>query len=77
MSILASINQAIETHNRHVAAQIQRARTDPAFQQELLTQWQAIQSGIETVTTPTGLKLPRLALPQTDEPGEIAHLPVW
>ena len=73
MSILASINQAIETHNRHVAAQIQRARTDPAFRQESLTQWQAIQSGIETVTTPTGLKLPRLALPQTDEPGEITH----
>jgi methylmalonyl-CoA mutase cobalamin-binding domain/chain len=73
MSILAPINQAIETHNRHVAAQIQRARTDPAFQQELLTHWKAIQSGIETVTTPTGLKLPRLALPQTDEPGEIAR----
>lgn len=73
MSILAPINQAIETHNRHVAAQIQRARTDSAFQQELLTHWKAIQSRIETVTTPTGLKLPRLALPQTDEPGEIAR----
>lgn len=49
MSILAPINQAIETHNRHVAAQIQRARTDSAFQQELLTHWKAIQSRIETV----------------------------
>jgi methylmalonyl-CoA mutase len=31
------------------------------------------QSRHGTVTTPTGIKLPRLALPNVDEPGEIAR----
>ncbi|MGH8581462.1 MAG: methylmalonyl-CoA mutase family protein [Gammaproteobacteria bacterium] len=73
MSTLAAINQAIAAYNRHVEAQVLRARTDAEFQQELLTRWDAIRKGIDTVITPTGLELPRLALPSTDEPAEIAR----
>jgi methylmalonyl-CoA mutase len=73
MSTLAEINQAVLAFNRQVEETMERARADAGLQQELLTRWDAIRKGIDSVITPTGLKLPRLALPQTDEPGEIAR----
>src|SRR2546422_6959790 len=36
------------------------------FRDQILQRWKAVRAGIGTVATPTGLKLPRLALPQTD-----------
>src|ERR1051325_888470 len=73
MSILAEITEAVGAYNRFVADRVRAARTNVEFQKELLERWHEISSRIETVTTPTGLPLPRLALPQTDEPGEIAR----
>ena len=73
MSVLAQITDAVESHGRFVEQQAGRARTDARFRKEILRRWQKIRAGTATVTTPTGLKLPRLALPQTDEPGEIAR----
>jgi len=73
MSVLVQINEAIERHERFVATKVRDARTKPAFRRKLLTRWQAVRSSIAEVTTPTGLKLPRLALPQTEDPGEIAQ----
>jgi len=73
MSVLTQIINAAEAHGRFVEQQVGRARTDPRYRKELLRRWQKIRAGTATVTTPTGLKLPRLALPQTDEPGEIAR----
>src|SRR6266702_2006347 len=72
MSALANIVSAVEAHNRLVRQQVQRARKDLRFARELLQRWRRIRDRAPMVETPTGLKLPRLALPQTDEPGEIA-----
>ncbi|HEU0010458.1 MAG TPA: methylmalonyl-CoA mutase family protein [Verrucomicrobiae bacterium] len=73
MSVLAQITDAVEAHGRFIEQQVRRARTDARFRKEILRRWQRVRAGTATVTTPTGLKLPRLALPQTDEPGEIAR----
>ncbi len=73
MSALGQVTKAIEAYDRFVEEQVQKARTDPAFSKQLRKRWQTIHSKIATVTTPTGLKVPALALPKTSEPGEIAR----
>jgi len=73
MSVLAQITNAVEAHDRFVERQVARARSEPEFRDQILQRWHAVRAGIRTVATPTGLKLPRLALPQTDEPGEITR----
>src|SRR5439155_9162143 len=49
------------------------ARTDEKVGRELLGRWNDIKAKIPVTRTPTGLPLPRLALPEIDEPGEIAR----
>src|SRR5437667_9306298 len=71
--ILGHVIAATERHERFVEKQVRRARTEPTFRRKLLQRWRAARDRIGETTTPTGLKLPRLALPQTDEPGEIAR----
>src|SRR5437867_3269880 len=73
MSILAHVISASERYERFVEQQVQRARTEPAFRKKLMRRWEAVRSDVEWVTTPTGLKLPRLALPVSDDAGEIAR----
>src|SRR5713101_5501535 len=73
MSVLAQIADAVDAHHRFVEQQVARARSDPQVREEILRRWQAIRAGIADVTTHTGLTLPRLALPQTDEAGEVAR----
>ncbi len=73
MSVLAQINRAVEAFNSNVEKRVRQAREDEEFAEETKRRWDAICSEITEVETPTGLKLPRLALPQTDEPGEIVR----
>jgi methylmalonyl-CoA mutase len=73
MSVLADINRAMAKHNDCVASKIRRARSDAAFANELLERWRKIKDQVATVTTPTGLNLPRLALPANEDPAAIAH----
>jgi methylmalonyl-CoA mutase len=73
MSALASVIDAVEEHGRFVEDQTHKARSDKKFGAELLARWRNIFREIKIIETPAGLKLPRLALPQTDEPGEIAR----
>jgi methylmalonyl-CoA mutase len=73
MGTLARISDSVSAYNAHVEDQIRRAREDHAFRTEILGRWRELQNRIPTVTTPTGLPLPRLALPQADEAGEIAR----
>src|SRR6185503_16008427 len=73
MIALARVIEAVEAHNDFVERQVVRARSDPGFREQVLQRWQTVRAGVPSVTTPTGLKLPRLALPQTDDPGEIAR----
>ena len=71
--MLDSVVNAVEAFNRSVERDVARARTDAEFAKQQLEKWRAIRAGIGQTTTPTGLKLPRLALPEIDEPGEIAR----
>src|SRR5882724_11433925 len=73
MPLLAQISRAVETYNRFVDREVDRARTDPKAAAQLRRRWATIRKEIKTITTPTGVPLPRLALPQTDEPPEIAR----
>ena len=71
--MLDAVVKAVEGFNRFVEREVERARTEPGFGRQQLDKWQAIRGGIGRTTTPTGLTLPRLALPQVDEPGEIVR----
>jgi len=48
-------------------------RYEGAFGAALRRRWTRIRRSVPSSRTPTGLELPRLALPQTDEPGAIAE----
>ena len=73
MSKLGQVVESVEKHNRFVLDQVKRARTDAKFGRDLLGRWNDIKAKIPVSRTPTGLPLPRLALPEIDEPGEIAR----
>jgi hypothetical protein len=73
MSKLGQVVESVENYNKFVLDQVKRARTDEKFGRELLGRWNDIKAKIPVTRTPTGLPLPRLALPEIDEPGEIAR----
>ncbi|MEY2547166.1 MAG: hypothetical protein QOG48_2283 [Verrucomicrobiota bacterium] len=73
MSKLGQVVEAVEKHEQFVRDQIKRARGDEKFGRELTQRWNKIKSEIPVSTTPTGIPLPRLALPEIDEAGEIAR----
>ncbi len=73
MSKLGQVVKSVENYNQFVLDQVKRARTDEKFGRELLGRWNDIKAKIPTTRTPTGLSLPRLALPEIDESGEIAR----
>ncbi len=73
MSQLGKIAASVDTYNAHVAAEVARARTDPKFAAELRERWTKIHETVDWTVSPTGTPLPRLALPQTDDPGVIAE----
>src|SRR5437660_12300483 len=73
MSKLGAIIEAVEKREKFVLEQVQRARSDQQFARQVVDRWNAIKSEIPVSKTPTGLPLPRLALPELDEPGEIAR----
>ena len=73
MNVLGRVCESMEAHTQAVTGQIRRAREDTRFRKELLARWKTIRDSVGTVRTPTGLELPVIALPLTDEPGEIAR----
>ena len=73
MSKLGQVVEAVENYNGFVLNQVKRARSDEKFGRELSDRWTEIKSKTPVTHTPTGLPLPRLALPEIDEPGEIAR----
>ena len=68
MSSLGRIADAVAAYNQFVTAEIARARTDAKFAAELRARWAKIRKSVEWTQSPTGTKLPRLALPDTAEP---------
>src|SRR5436305_3263258 len=73
MNKLGQVVESIEKYNKFVLDQVRRARTDQQFGRDLLGRWNDIKAKTPITRTPTGLPLPRLALPEIDEPGEIAR----
>src|SRR5436305_12687126 len=73
MSKLGQVVESVEKYNQFVLDEVKRARTDEKFGRDLLGRWNDIKAKIPTTRTPTGLPLPRLALPEINEAGEIAR----
>jgi len=73
MSQLGRVVESVQDYNKFVAKQVERARADKAFAQPLVKRWRKIRENVETTTSPTGTVVPRLALPLTDEAGEVAR----
>ena len=73
MSKLGAVVESVEKYNKFVLEQVKRARSDEKFAGELTERWNKIKNDIPVSRAPTGLQLPRLALPEIDEPGEIAR----
>jgi methylmalonyl-CoA mutase len=73
MSKLGQVVESVEKYNRFVLDQVKRARTDEKFGRELVDRWNEVKANTPIMRAPTGLELPRLALPEVDEPGEIAR----
>ena len=76
MPFLGQIILAIENYRQSSSEQVRKARTDREFGEQLLRRWGEAKGKIGTTVTPTGLRLPRLALPDLDEAGEIARF-MW
>src|SRR5271156_423014 len=76
MSSLGKGVSAIENYRLSGLEQVQKARTDREFGERVLQRWREAKAGIGSTVTPTGLRLPRLALPDLDDPGEIARF-LW
>ena len=73
MTALGKVCEAVEAYNSFVNRQVERAREDGKTRAGILERWEKIRRWVPEVETPTGLKVPRLALPETDEPGEMAR----
>jgi methylmalonyl-CoA mutase cobalamin-binding domain/chain len=76
MTSLRQIVDAVETYRQRGLEQVRRARVDLEYGERLAKKWEAARAAVDFVTTPTGLRLPRLALPDIDEAGEIARF-LW
>jgi len=73
MSKLGNVVEAVEKYNKFVESEVKRARTDKKFGQQMVDRWNEIKAKIPFGNAPTGLKLPRLALPEIDEAGDITR----
>jgi methylmalonyl-CoA mutase len=73
MSKLGAVVESVEKHEQFVLGEVKRARRDEKFGREMVQRWEKIKAEIPISHAPTGLPLPRLALPEIDEPGEIAR----
>src|SRR3954471_6879452 len=73
MSKLGRVVEAVEKYNDFVEDEVKRARADKKFGGEMVKRWNEIKAKIPVGTAPTGLKLPRLALPEIDEAGDITR----
>jgi methylmalonyl-CoA mutase cobalamin-binding domain/chain len=73
MSKLGQVVESVEKYNQFVLDEVKRARTDKDFGRDLVGRWNDIKAKIPITRTPTGVPLPRMALPEIDEAGEIAR----
>ena len=75
-SVLQQVVVAVENYRRSSSEHVEKARSERDYREVVLQKWQEAKDKIGTTVTPTGLRLPRLALPDLDEAGEIARF-MW
>ena len=73
MSKLGNVVEAVDKYNKFVEDEVKRARADKKFGQHMVDRWNEIKAKVPLGSAPTGLKLPRLALPEIDEAGDITR----
>ncbi len=73
MSKLGQVVEAVENYNQFVLDEVKRARSEKQFGAQMVDRWNEVKAKTPIGTAPTGLKLPRLALPEIDEAGEITR----
>lgn len=73
MGLLGKICDAVEAYGREVEREVKHVRHDAEAGRAILERWRAARAAAGVTTTPTGLRLPRLALPELDEPGAVAR----
>jgi methylmalonyl-CoA mutase cobalamin-binding domain/chain len=73
MTNLSRICSAVEDYNAFVARKVENARQDEEERSRLLERWDAIRRSACNIELPSGLRVPRVGLPETDDPGEIAR----
>ena len=73
MSKLGRVVESVEQYNQFVLDEVKRARTDKKFGRKMVDRWNEIKANTPIGHAPTGLPLPRLALPEIDEAGEITR----
>jgi methylmalonyl-CoA mutase cobalamin-binding domain/chain len=71
MSSLGQVVSAVREYRQYVQEEVRRVRQDSGYAGQVMSRWAEIKAQIGTARTPTGLELPRLALPPYDEPGEV------
>ena len=75
-SFLKQVVVAVEDYRRSGSEHVQKVRSEREYCEQVLKKWQEAKDKIGATVTPTGLRLPRLALPDLDEAGEIARF-MW
>ena len=73
MPLLKTIADAVDGYNASVETEVERVRHDANAGREVMDRWREANAKVGTVTTPTGVELPRVALPFLDEPGSVAR----
>jgi methylmalonyl-CoA mutase len=73
MPLLKDIADAVDSYNGFVEQEVERVRTDSDAGRAVMERWKAANAQVGSVTTPTGVELPRVALPFLDEPGSVAR----
>ncbi len=71
MTTLGDIRKAVEGFDQTLQSRVRQAREEPDLRAQVLERWQETQERVRDTESPTGLRLPRLALPQTEDPGEM------
>jgi methylmalonyl-CoA mutase cobalamin-binding domain/chain len=76
MTTLGQVAVAVDNYRKMGVQEVQRVRGNREYGEQLVKKWRETKANIAHATTPTGLRLPRLALPDVDDPGEIARF-LW
>lgn len=63
MTSLGQVVQSVRKYRNFVRSEVKRVRNEPKAAEKILNRWREIRSEVGTTETPTGIKLPTLALP--------------